>query len=189
MDAPLISVVNTLLLVTALSVDAFVASFAMGARKVRIPALSVAVINIICTLFLAGSVLLGGLLTPYLPARLTTGVCFLILFSMGVVKLLQPEEDEKNGPAEGRYIRADHYLSPVEAGLLAVALSFDGIGVGFGIGLTEAQLYQIILYSLAFNTAAIAAGCRLGRRLAEKLPLNLSRLSGILFLLLAFLKL
>lgn len=38
---------EALLLVTALSVDAFVASFAYGANKIRIPLSSVAVINLI----------------------------------------------------------------------------------------------------------------------------------------------
>lgn len=189
MNSELFSALKTLLLVTALSADAFVASFAFGARKVKIPPLSLLVINMVCTSFLAGSILLGGLLTPFLPSWLTTGICFTILFTIGLIKLFQKPENETAVAIGRRRIQIDNYLSPYEAVLLSVALSLDGLSVGFGIGLTAAPIVQIIVYSFLTNTAAILGGCRLGRKLAEKLNVNLSMLSGILLMLLALLKL
>lgn len=189
MDTGLLSALKTLVLVTALSVDAFVASFSFGARKVKIPVFSIAVINLVCTVFLAGSMLLGGLLTPYLPSWLTTGICFTILFSIGLTKLLQKPSQAAQHVPNSRYIQIDNYLSPFEAALLSIALSLDGLSVGFGIGLTAFHIYQVILYSLITNTAAILCGCWLGHKMADRLKMNLTALSGILLMLLALMKL
>lgn len=46
------------LLVTALSIDAFAASFAYGSKKIKIPASSIIVINLICSAILALALLL-----------------------------------------------------------------------------------------------------------------------------------
>ena len=81
------SILEAFLLVAALSTDAFFASFAYGTGHIRIPFLSVAVIDGICTALLAVSLFLGTLLRPWLPPALTAGVSFAILSLLGVVKL------------------------------------------------------------------------------------------------------
>ena len=43
------AVLEALLLVVALSMDAFVASFAYGAQRIKIPFSSAAIISVICT--------------------------------------------------------------------------------------------------------------------------------------------
>ncbi|WP_051365849.1 hypothetical protein [Metaclostridioides mangenotii] len=75
------------LLVIALSIDSFVASFAYGANKIKIPISSVAVINIICTLVLGVSLFLGSAIGSYIPSNLTKIICFSILFFIGLIKL------------------------------------------------------------------------------------------------------
>lgn len=150
---------EALLLVVALSLDAFVASFAYGAQRIRIPYSSAAIISVICTAMLAVSLLAGSLLRPFLPQSLTKGLCFAILFLLGLVKLCDstiktlirkhkrmhrqvsfslfslkfildvyadPEKADRDGSRE---------LSPAEAASLAVALSLDGLAVGFGAAL------------------------------------------------------
>lgn len=59
---------ETILLVLTLSLDAFVASIAYGANKIKIPRSSCLIINLVCSLFLGFSVFLGYGLKKFLPA-------------------------------------------------------------------------------------------------------------------------
>ena len=64
---PWLSFLAVFLLVTAVSADAFAASFAYGMGGIRIPAASLAVITGVSTAMLLLSLLLGGVLRPFLP--------------------------------------------------------------------------------------------------------------------------
>ena len=75
------------LLITALSLDAFAASFVYGTDRVKIPAASVAVITALSTGLLILFLLLGKGFGSLMPARATSILCFLILFILGFVKL------------------------------------------------------------------------------------------------------
>lgn len=204
---------EALLLVVALSLDAFVASFAYGAQRIRIPYSSAAIISVICTAMLAVSLLAGSLLRPFLPQSLTKGLCFTILFLLGLVKLCDstiktlirkhkrmhrqvsfslfslkfildvyadPEKADRDGSRE---------LSPAEAASLAVALSLDGLAVGFGAALMKVNFLMVMLFSLAVGMLAVRLGGKIGNRAAQKLPFDLSWLSGALLIVLAILKL
>ena len=87
MGNPFFSTVEILVLVTALSVDAFVASFAYGTNRIKIPLRSVAVISIICSAIFAVSLFLGSLIRPFMPTHFAGLLCFAILFVLGIVKL------------------------------------------------------------------------------------------------------
>ena len=76
------------ILASSCSIDAFVASFAYGSNKVKIPMLSIQIINLICSGILGLSFVIGGIIMDYLPQWLITAACFSILFIMGFVKLL-----------------------------------------------------------------------------------------------------
>ena len=80
-------------------------------------------------------------------------------------------------------------LSPREAGYLSLALSLDGLAVGFGAGLAEIDHLLIVLLSLVFNAAAVMLGAFIGNKIAVKLPLNLSWISGLLLVILGISKL
>ena len=80
-------------------------------------------------------------------------------------------------------------MSPKEAAPLAIALSLDGLAVGFGAALSDVNPIQAILFSLIINVAAVCLGCLVGNKVAEKVPLDLSWVSGLLLMVLAFLKL
>ena len=60
---------EVLLLVTALSIDAFLASFVYGSNRIQIPLTSVVTISGICSAVLALSLAAGGWISHYLPAR------------------------------------------------------------------------------------------------------------------------
>ena len=80
MDGVLQGLPEAALLVFALSLDAFAASFAYGTDRIQIPVPSMLIINGISTGILAISLFLGSLLKNVLPVRLTGALCFAILF-------------------------------------------------------------------------------------------------------------
>src|SRR5690606_9454010 len=77
------------MLVLALSLDAFVASFAYGANKIEIPFTSIIIIDLVCVFFLAISVFFGELVKCFLSDYVTSIFCFLILFFLGVFYLFE----------------------------------------------------------------------------------------------------
>lgn len=213
MTVMLPSLVDTLLLVLAVSTDAFVASFAYGTGQIRIPPLSVAVISVICTLTLAVSLLAGCLVRPLIPAGLTRYASSLILCVMGTAKLFDSSikayiRKKKHLEKELHFslskvnfilnIYADppeadknrsQVLSPLEAASLAAALSIDGLAVGFGASLSFGNPTEILLLSLLCSALAVMVGRFLGERLMTRWSKDLSWIGGALLLLLAILKL
>ena len=213
MDNPVFAILEPLVLVTALSVDAFVASFAYGTNQIKIPFRSVAVISGICSAILGVSLFLGSLVRPFMPEHLAGVLCFSILFLLGIAKLCDSAIKSLIRRSQGihkkisfsamhlRFI-LDVYANPenadsdcskslsaVEAAPLAIALSLDGLAVGFGAALSEAAPLRAVLFSLVANVIAVCAGSLTGNKVAEKIPLDLSWVNGLLLMVLAFLKL
>lgn len=207
------SIVQVILLVTALSVDAFVASFAYGTNKIKIPLKSVAVIGIVCTGILGFSLFLGNLVSPFIPPLLTKIICFIVLFTLGIVRFF--EASLKSWVKKDKFSRQkvsfkflninfflyvcidgteadkDHSndLTPSEAFSLAVALSLDGLAAGFSAGLTDINYLAVIATSLVINMLAVLLGCLIGNKIVQKTTLNLSWLSGVVLMVLACMKL
>lgn len=213
MEAWFYPALEALLLVVALSLDAFVASFAYGAQRIKIPFSSAAIISVVCTAMLAVSLLAGALLRPHLPQGLTKGLCFALLLLLGLTKLCDsaiktlirrhkrmhrkvsfsvfslkfildvyadPEKADRDG---------SRVLSPAEAASLAIALSLDGLAVGFGAALMQVKVFLVMAFSLAVGLLAVRLGGKLGNKAAQSLPFDLSWLSGALLIVLAVLKL
>lgn len=213
MSNEILSILESIMIVTALSTDAFVASFAYGTNKIKIPFSSVTVINVVCSSILAVSLFFGSLVCGFIPEEITHIVCFLILFILGIVKLLDSimEEFVKkrrgidksfefsmlhmrfgiNMKAEDNKLQVGQskVLLPGEAASLAIALSLDGLAVGFGAALANSNSIQIVAFSLISDMLAVMAGCYIGNKIAEKICFNLSWLSGLLLMILAFMKL
>ena len=208
-----LSSVNAVLLVGALSIDAFVASFAYATSKIKIPFKSALIINVVSTTILGIALFAGNFVSRFIPSIFTTSICFTMLLMLGLAKLFDSTLKALLG-TRGSLTRnyefkvsdfrfflkvyidntaadVDHslILSPKESFSLALALSLDGLAAGFGAGLVSANFFQIILFSLIVNIVAILGGCFIGNKIAEKTELNLSWLSGVTLILLAFLKL
>jgi putative sporulation protein YtaF len=204
---------EALMLASALSLDAFIASFAYGSNKIKIPFSSVQVINIICSVILGISLLAGSFVRSYIPESVTALICFFILCALGVVKLLDSMtktfiRKHTNFNKEIRFSmlnfkfilslyadpeKADvddsKLISHEEAASLAVALSLDGLAVGFGAALGNVDVWAVIFCSFIVGTLAVILGHFIGERVAKNLSVNLSWLSGIMLIVLAFLKL
>ncbi|WP_249281803.1 sporulation membrane protein YtaF [Ligaoa zhengdingensis] len=213
MHITLLSALEALLLVTALSTDAFVASFAYGTNQIDIPRSSVTVISLICSGILGVALVAGSVLQPFLPAGLTKAVCFSILLILGLVKLF--DSSVKSFIRRHKGVRRElsfsvsqlrcilsiyadpevadwdcsRQLSPGEASSLAVALSLDGLAVGFGAGLGDAGVLEAVFFSLLLGALAVKLGCWLGKKAAKRFQLNLSWLGGAMLIVLAFFKL
>lgn len=213
MNDMLLSILESIMIVTALSMDAFVASFAYGANKVKIPFSSVTAINVICSSILAVSLFFGSVISNFIPQSLTHLICFLILFILGLTKFGESLVEwikEKKGDIKKNIkisfiginfdinmgiqeekidLNPSKILKIKEASSLSIALSLDGLAVGFGAALANSNSLQIVAFSLISDMLAVMLGCFIGNRVAEKFSFNLSWLSGIMLMILAFLKL
>lgn len=207
------SSLDAILLVCALSMDAFVASFAYGTSKIKIPFKSAMTINLVCTTILAIALFIGSIISKYIPSVFTTSICFAVLLILGISKLFDStlktilnksvtlSRDVSFKLFDFNFflricldsteadIDHSYELSTKESLSLAIALSLDGLAAGFSTGLIVTNYFQIILFSLIVNILAVLLGCFIGNKVAQKSELNLSWLSGATLILLAFLKL
>ena len=83
------SLIQDLMLVSAVSVDALIAAFSYGAGRIRIPAYSAFIISFICSLILTASIILSSLLGGMIPDRLCRAAGAGLLTVMGTVSLFQ----------------------------------------------------------------------------------------------------
>ena len=204
---------EAILLVTALSVDAFVASAAYGTSKIKIPFWSVTTINVVCTILLGISLYFGSIVRDLMPGNLVGLIGIIILLILGVYQLFQglaknlierylvEYKKVKFKLFDFRFVleiyidetKADfdksRRLNTKEAFALAVALSMDGLAAGFGSALGSINYSQILLWSLVFHMIAVWGGVWVGERLAQKVNINISWISGAILIGLALVRL
>ncbi|MCL2634081.1 MAG: manganese efflux pump [Oscillospiraceae bacterium] len=120
----------------------------------------------------------------YIPVEIGVYICFAVLLVIGGIKLFQSlsKRSESNGDALKT-------LKPAEAVVLAAGLSVDGLAVGFGAALGNANVAAIIILSLFTDVFAIILGCYAGRKLVQRFKCNVSWLGGAVLIILAFTKL
>lgn len=212
MHFTLFAIMEAALLASSLSFDAFAAGFAYGTNKTKIPMLSALIINLICSGITGLSLFVGTILKPYLPRGLTLAIAFTILFIIGMAKLFDSItksiirkhnniSKEINGSLfnfkfvlnlyanpEVADIDSSKSISSVEAALLAMSLSLDGIAVGFGAAFADINVIAVFLWSLITNVLFLLLGHFLGHKIATKVLFNLSWLSGIVLIGLAISK-
>lgn len=202
-----------ILLIIALSIDAFAAGFAYGADHVKIPPLSAAIVALLSDFLLILSLMAGNLFKAYIPPALTTFLSFAILFALGTLKLFDSsikkkiKENRFTGkelqmsfknlrfiltvyarPQEANTVDIE-VLSPAEAFSLGLALSLDSAAAGIGAASSEFSLPLTALLTFIISIAAVFGGCEAGRLAASKSKFNFSIIGGLLLLLLAFSKL
>ena len=204
---------KSILLVTALSIDAFVASIAYGTNKIKIPFISVITINIVCSSLLGISLYLGSIIRDIAPGNLMSYLGVSILFALGIYQLFSGvaknfinkclKKDKKVNFQLFNFkfvleIYVDETmadfdqsrrLNTKEASALALALSVDGLAAGFGMALVTVNYAQVLLTSLIFHMGAVWLGVWLGGKLVEKARVNISWLSGAILIFLALLRL
>lgn len=207
-----ITILEAAVLASVLSMDAFIASFAYGSSKIKIPLNSQLVINLMCSSILGVSMAAGTVVRRFVPGWLTTAACFIVLFILGVTALMDSITKSiirKHGSmsrnlkfsmfnfrfvlslyADPEAADVDHSktISPAEAASLAMALSLDGMAVGFGAALGNVNGWAVFFCSLITNALAVNLGTCLGNKAAKKLSFNISWLSGAILILMAVMK-
>ena len=167
------------LLSLSLSLDAFAAAFSSGTCQIRIPALSVWIISVTCSILTGAGILLGLLFSGIIPPHLMQWIGFATLFFLGIIKFFDKQTPD--------HADKDHSkrISPKEAFGLAVAVSMDGLAAGFGSMLTLSALLPVLFFSLLFGITAVSLGARRGWKISGSLPVRPGLISGVLFLILA----
>lgn len=200
--------IHSFLLVTALSLDSFLASLAYGTKHIRIPLKSAILISTIGVLFLSISLYTANLLQQYIPTWICTGISFSIFFLIGLSSIFQGTikrvlKKYKRKQLEFEYsgisfvldvyldetkADSDHskYLSLKEAAYLAVALSIDSLVSGFALGISILHPLPVLIISFFMGIFVILLGSFLGKTILYQSDVDLSWISGILFLVLAF---
>ena len=208
-----IMIFEAAILASSCSIDAFTASFAYGSNKIKIPFLSNQIINLVCSCVLGVSLFAGTFVRQYLAPWVTTFICFMLLFILGIIKLFDSVtkaiiRKHSNLNKEFKFsifnlkfilnlyadpekadIDASKTISPAEAVFLAVSLSLDGLAVGFGAALGDVNAWVVFMSSFVTNTLAVLFGCYLGNKVANKMSFNLSWISGVILVGLAVMKL
>jgi len=205
-------VLESILLVLVLSIDAFAASIAYGLNDIKIPIRSILVIDFICAFFLGLSMLIGSMFRMLIPERILIIISFFILLSLGIYYLFEGivKANLEKVLKSNRKIKVNVFnlgliveiyvdqtkadinfskdLSSKEALYLGAALSLDSIAVGFGSGIMDINYLQVVIFSLIFGIIAIWGGLLVGRKFALNTKIDLSWLSGIILIILAISK-
>lgn len=180
------SILEILLLVTAVSIDSFAVSFAYGINRVKIPFSSLLILSAISGITLAFSLSLGSLLTDIVSPLFMRIAGFAILFALGLIKLFDTSCDAQARHADRN---CDKILSPLEAVSLGIALSLDSIAAGLGIGFSLHEVLCASAGAFLLSIVAILSGCLAGRRIACCSCRHFCRIGGILLIVLALFKL
>lgn len=204
--------VQSLILVLSLCIDTFVTSIVYSSNKIKIPVVSGLIIDTICSLFLAISLFFGYLIKDFIPINIASTISFLLLLILGVYRLFEAffknlikRYYDKGSPLTFKIfdfkfilqiyadeIKADldesKILSPKEAFFLAVALSLDSLTVGFGCSLGTVNYLATVLLSFLVGALLLVLGGYVGKNISKNYNLNLSWLSGVLLIILAFIR-
>lgn len=203
---------SMLLLVLALSIDALIASLAYGANNIHIALAPAAVISGVGTACLGLSLLAGGIIRQAVHPAVCSGISFGLLFLVGLVTLfeglfknyLRRRRGAKQVSFEMQGIRfvLDVFLDETKADsddskdlsvreslYLAAALSVDSLASGLGSGLSDIPIFLTIAIYAVIQFIVVLAGFHLGKRLHGKTTPDLSPLSGILLMIVAFTRL
>ena len=204
--------IETLLLVLSVSIDSFLASISYGTSKIRIPFSSALIVDIISSTMLGSSLLVGSFLQDYISLNIAKIISFIILFLLGIYRLFESilksyinNNSKELSPFKFKLfdfnfvlqvyadeIKADFDKSKIltskESIYLAFALSLDSLAVGFGSSLLTINYIEVFIISIIIGLIAILLGACVGRKFVESTNLNLSWLSGLMLIILAFLR-
>ena len=201
---------SLLLFLVAVSLDSLTAGFSYGAGRVHIKALSLLFLACVPALFITAAGRIGEVVGSLLPSGVLPVLSFFMLAVIGVAKLLESlirSIAKKHPSLMGNWgcqikqinIIFTVYLSPEEANrtdlqvlsakealLLSLALSLDSVLVGMAFPSAAVPPLTLFLCATLFNLFLFITGCLTGRLLSRVLRIDLSWLSGLCLLLLAF---
>ncbi len=204
--------IESLILVSSLCIYNFLYIISYWTDRIKITFYSNLVINLVCSLFLGIALALGGFLKDFLSPNTASVLSFALLLSLGFFRLFESffktyvrKFSSAGAPLTFKVFdfkfvleiyanetKADYDKSKTltlkEAVYLAVALSLDSLAVGFGSSLVSINHLQVVILSFVIGTCCLFIGVRIGKKFIEKVDLNLSWLSGLMLIVLAFIR-
>lgn len=195
-----------------LSVDSFVAFLGYGTSKINISFKSFFFNILISTLILAIGILLGVCFSS-IKEEVAKYISFSMLLLVGLIKFFSAllklwltRRAKKDKPIKIKIfdfelfcnialdatkadLNNDKILSIGESIIIAIILSLDSLGVGFGIGLNSSCKFLILPFSFLICLILSILGYFLGKKIAKSTKINLSWLSGLTLIVLAIIKL
>lgn len=202
---------QALLLVFALCIDAFATSITYGIGKIKIPIISSLIISFVGASFLGIALFLSSIIQHLISTQVCIGISVVLLLFLGIVNLFQNSIKAYLRKCKGQknvqfsflninfvldvYLdetKADadnsNVLSSKEALMLAIALSVDSLATGFSAGLGEVNGFGILFFCFVFGFLCVNCGCQIGQRISMCTSINLSWISGIVLIILALIK-
>lgn len=204
------SLSSLLLFLLAVSLDSLTAGFSYGTVRVHIKALSFLILACVPALFITAAGRIGEIVGSLLPSGILPILSFFMLAAIGIAKLFESLVRiiaKKHPSLIGNWgcqikqinIIFTVYFSPEEANrtdvqvlsarealLLSLALSLDSVLVGMAFPAADISQIALFLSASLFNLLLFIVGCLSGRLLSRALRIDLSWLSGLCLLLLAF---
>ena len=195
----LLFMIKILLLVAAVSTDCFTSSIALGSAGIKVPLRSMLIISGAGTLFLGLSVGFAEMLGTIIPESLCCAIYSATLIALGIFNLLKNYIGKflkhrcRNTAAlyfDGAAADKDNSksISPAEAVSLSVALSADSLITGISAGLGDMNVAVLCICTFISGIAAVALGCRIGRKLVSSFNIDLSWLCGTILIILGVLR-
>ena len=181
---------EALLISLACGLDCLISGFAYGANKIKMPLLSALTIATMGSVVLGLALFLGNVIGKYMPTCLNTAICCSVLFLMGLYRICT-WVFKRTYNYKKADVNKDKILSIWESLLLGTVLSLDCFAVGMSAGLSlPSALSYITTIAISFTLSLVFLifGRYLGNKLAQKTPLNLSWLGGLLLIALAVVK-
>ena len=203
---------QVILLIIAVSVDVFVACVACGSEQIKIGSVAALCISTVCSGILGISLYAGMALQGVLLKKYAIYLSFFGLLAVGIFKLTEYAirkyierhkflcKKVKISFSQLSFILSiynnpvmadrDHSatMSCVEAVFFALAMSLDGMFGGLGAGFGGKYIFLTVLGSFVVSFCAVLCGCRIGMRASKRWKTDVSWLSGVLFVILAFQK-
>ena len=184
------------------------AGFSLGMNRIRVPIQYLLLLNGIGASILFISIWIGtcfGIIIPSHFAKFSSMFLFLIL---GVCKILESifhkltrkEKELKIRMHQVEFIfhiyanpeasdmDYSKHISCKEAICLGLALSLDNLAIGLGIGLLNVSGLLVALLSFVMGFILIASGHLFGMCIGKRYQFESAWISGILLIILAFLK-
>ena len=179
--------VSLMVIALAISLDGCSVGLLYGARRIRIPLISLTIMSICSGLMIWCSMKLGVWFSGYIDEAMARVAGAIILVAVGIWAIVQffwrPPSADGDRDQSGD-------ISALEASLLGISLSLDALGAGIGAALVGYAALQTALLIAISSGLFIAIGLKVGRWAGSmRFMRKMTVLPGFLLVALGILKL
>ncbi len=206
--------IESILIAGAMCIDALGLGITYGIKKIRIPLTSILIINVISTCILGLSMMLGYGAKHFISQTLASTISCTILIIIGLFFMMEGyikylAQNRKASNCNLLKIRVPRLsiiidiawdftkadmdisgdISVKESIFLGMILALDSLAVGFGIALSEMNLYIFLALVFCMNMVSIFLGLLLGKKIDNyRANLKTSLLPGFIIFFMGILK-